>query len=212
VLTIRVAQAFGKDGDISAMMRVLLNSQTFADAMGDGSQPAKIKRPMAYWAGALRVAEVNVDAILKDIPTDAYEEDGSNYGDRAEGYLQRMDHMPFRWPAPDGYPEDGPWWSGMHVMVNRWNFAMSLATNQLPGIDSDFRAQMGRDGIPLSAAAIVDYWADRILQRALLPEDRTLLVDFMGRGQAGALSDAAVDVRLPFLVALLFDSPYFQWR
>jgi len=100
----------------------------------------------------------------------------------------------------------------MHVMVNRWNFAMMLASDQLPGIDSDFRVQMSKDGIPLSAAAIVDYWAERILMRELLPDDRQLLADFMGRGQAGAMSDAAVSLRLPFLIALLFDSPYFQWR
>ena len=213
----KVAAAFGKDGDIPAMLRALFLSSEFAasaaltDAAGR-SVPAKVRRPMEHWAAILRALEVEAYALLQDLPKDAYEEQGAVYGDRAEGYLQAMDHLPFRWHAPDGYPDKGPWWSGMHVMLSKWNFALALTEGRIPGMTVDLWAQMQAAGIKRDAGAVVDYWAGRLLTRALLAADRQNLVAFLIRGASGGLSESVLRARLPVLVALLCDSPNFHWR
>lgn len=210
----RTAAAFGRDGDIRAMLRVVLTSPELAAAASreGGLVPAKVRRPFEHWAAILRATEVDARALLTDLPPDAYEEGGVDYGERAEGYLQRMDHLPFRWPAPDGYPEAGPWWSGMHAMVGRWNFAMALATGMLPGIAFDAVALQRGEGVPPEAEAIVAHWSDRLLGRPMRPEDRERLVRYVGQGRSGPLPEAELARRVPVLIALLFDSPYFTWR
>ena len=210
-----VAAAFGRDGDIRAMLRVLLNHADFQSAhhSPDGG-PAKIRRPMEHWAAALRALEVDPAALLLELPEDAYDGEGIvRYGDdRAEDHLQRMDHLPFRWPAPDGYPDTGPWWSGMHVLAGRWNFAMALAEGELWGMPLDLAAESLRAGFATTPAALVDGWSARLLGRDLLPADRDRLIAFLGRGDTGVMADADLATRLPLLVALLLDGPYFTWR
>ena len=43
-------------------------------------------------------------------------------------YLVRMGHMPFEYPAPDGYPAHAEPW--MSTLLWRWNFAAKLAQGQ----------------------------------------------------------------------------------
>jgi len=213
----KVAAAFGKDGDIPSMLRALFLSSEFAAAAaitdGEGNPaPAKVRRPMEHWTAVLRALEVEAYALLQDLPRDAYEEQGADYGDRAEGYLQAMDHLPFRWHAPDGYPDKGPWWSGMHVMLSRWNFALALTEGRIPGMTVDLWGQMQADGVKRDAGSVVDYWSGRLLSRSLAAVDRQNLVSFLIRGATGGLSESLLRARLPVLVALLCDSPNFHWR
>ena len=132
--------------------------------------------------------------------------------ERAEAYLQAMDHIPFRWHAPDGYPDGGPWWSGMHVMLSKWNFALALTEGRVWSMKVDLAAQMQADAVKRDAGAVVDYWAGRLLPRPLAAPDRQNLVAFHLRGASGGLSEAFLRARLPLLVALLCDSPNFHWR
>jgi uncharacterized protein (DUF1800 family) len=212
-LVSQVAAAFGRDGDIRAMLGVLLRSNELRQAYvaADGG-PAKIKRPLELWVSLLRSLGVDVGKIL-DIPAEAYEDHGSvDYTSRAERYLQLMDHMPFHWLAPNGYPDTGGWWGGMHVMISRWNYGLAFAEGRLAGINPDLYGQMVGDGVPNSAPAVVDYWTRRILIRDPLPADRARMIDFLTRGLGSRVPPETLQARLPVLVALMFDSPYFQWR
>lgn len=217
-LVTRVAAAFGRDGDIRAMLRVLLSDPDFYAATsalwadGDGG-PAKIRRPLEGWAAVLRATEASVDALLQELPADAYEGEGVvDYTGRAEHYLQLMDHLPFRWRTPDGYPDLRDWWGGMHVTVSRWNFAMALVGGELWNVMAPLMARTREAGFALTGANLVDFWSARLLGRELLPSDRARLIDYVTRGDAEPLPEPVVGERLPLLVALLFDSPYFQWR
>jgi len=212
----QVAAAFGKDGDIRAMMGVLLRSDAFKQAVaGPGDAPAKIRRPLEYWVAALRATGVDTGFLL-DVPPDVYEGDDTpghvNYGERAERYLQLMDQIPFRWRPPNGYPDVGARWNSMHVVISRWNFGLALADGRLEGLAPDFWAQTAAAGVPTIAGAVVDHWARRILARDLLPADRQALIAFLWRGHSGHLPPDALRDRLPTLIALLLDSPYFQRR
>lgn len=224
-LVARVAAAFGRDGDIAAMLRAILTSSEFAAAVvdrgpagaagggsggGDGAAagdggPAKIRRPMEHWAAVLRGLGADAGFLLS-IPKDG------DYTGRPERYLQLMAHMPFRWRSPDGYPDVGRRWNGAHIMLSRWNFGLAAAENRLGGVDIDLVEQMAADAVPGEAAAIVDYWADRLLPRPLLPSDRAVLVEDVAAGGTGRVTAAEAAERVPMVVALLIDSPYFQWR
>jgi len=213
-LVAEVAGAFGRDGDIPAMLRRLLTSDTFYayHAAPDGT-PAKIRRPLEFWAAALRALDADVEPLLEDIPRDTYEGEASvDYAGRAEEWLAHMEQLPFRWRSPNGYPDAGGWWGGAHVMIARWNYALALAEGRLRNIDPYLMSWTRSAGLPYTGAAIVDGWADRILGRPLLPEDRDGLIAAVVRGDAEPLPEAVVAERLPLLVALLLDSPYFQWR
>jgi uncharacterized protein DUF1800 len=42
-----------------------------------------------------------------------------------------MGQLPFAWPTPDGYPDTEEHWSAR--MLPRWNFALALSANAIPG-------------------------------------------------------------------------------
>lgn len=203
----RIAGAWRTDGDVQGMLRVLFASPEFGDAVSDpsGGGPAKIRRPLEHWVAVLRALGADASFLLA-IPNDG------DYDGRPERYLQLMAHMPFRWRSPDGYPDIGRRWNGAHIMLSRWNFGLAAAEGRLRGVDLDLVGQMAADGVAGTADAIVDYWADRLLVRPLLADDRAMLVEEMAGGGSGRISAAEAGARLPMVIALLLDSPYFQWR
>jgi uncharacterized protein (DUF1800 family) len=203
----RLADVWGADGDIPALLRTLFGSAEFAVATANPTDggPAKIRRPMEFWVAALRGLGADAGFLLT-IPNDG------DYTGRPERFLQLMAHMPFRWRSPDGYPEAGRRWNGAHIMLSRWNFGLAAAENRLAGVEVDLVGQMADDAVAGQAGAIVDYWTDRLLARPLLPEDRTLLVEDLTAGGDGRVAAGEAAARVPMLVALLLDSPYFQWR
>ncbi|MEO8083849.1 MAG: DUF1800 domain-containing protein [Ardenticatenales bacterium] len=209
-----VAAAFGRDGDIKAMVRVLLRSPEFAAATtAQGGGPAKIRRPLEQWAACLRALECDAGALLAELPKDVYEGgDRVAYEGRAEAYLQQMDQLPFRWRAPDGYPDSGRPWSGMHVMVGRWNFAQALCAGELHNMPPYLYELTVIHLADRTAERVVDDWAMRILPRGLTADDRMRLVDFLGNGRTDALDEATLRARLPLTIAAMLDSPYFSWR
>jgi len=205
-LTARVASAWAGDGDIPAMLRALFSTPAFAGAVaGAEGGPAKIRRPMEHWVAVLRALGADVRFLLT-IPNDG------DYAGRPERFLQLMAHMPFRWQSPDGYPDVGRRWNGAHIMLARWNFGLAAAEDRLLGTTLDLVGQMADAGVAGQATAIVDYWADRLLPRPLLAEDRTMLVEELAAGGDGRVTAGEAADRLPMVVALMIDSPYFQWR
>jgi uncharacterized protein (DUF1800 family) len=215
-LVTKVADAFGRDGDIRAMMGVLLRSPEFRQSFARADLgPAKVRRPMEAWAAPLRAAGADVSGML-DVPTDSYDGDNlpgnTNYDGRAERYLALMDHLPFRWRTPDGYPDQGPRWGGMHVMVSRWNYGLSLAEERFTNVVFSPWDAMTSANISRAPDALVDFWAKRLVLRDLLATDRQRLIDYVGAGSLAPLSDTALDARVPVLIALLLDSPYAQRR
>ena len=108
-LVARVAAAFSKSrGDIRQTVSVLLLSDELRDA------PPKFKRPYTYAVSALRHAGARSDA-----------------GPGLQRALAGLGQLPFDWPTPDGYPDTQEHWSAR--MLPRWNFALALASNAIPG-------------------------------------------------------------------------------
>lgn len=121
------AKAFAESqGDIPLTLRALFKTVEFRDPATRG---AKFKRPFHFIVSALRAANAETDVSPALIE-----------------YLQRLGHAPFRYPTPDGYPEEATHWKS--TLLWRWNFAAALAENRIAGtrIDSEkLRERLGGD-------------------------------------------------------------------
>lgn len=108
------ARAFLKSGgDIPATLAALFASDDFLHARG-----GKFKLPMHFMVSALRATRADTG---KAAPL--------------AQFLQRMGHVPFHYPTPDGYPQE-PWpWMG--TLLWRWNFAAALSANRIDGTRLD---------------------------------------------------------------------------
>lgn len=105
-------------------------------------------------------------------------------------------------------------------MLQRWRFCNWLMDGWRvggEGADKDTLRIDCRSQLPAhitSAAAIVDFWAQRLLGRSLPAAERGPLIEFMagGRNPENSLPASQIDERLRFLVGLFFMAPSFQWR
>jgi hypothetical protein len=127
-----------------------------------------------------------------------------------------MGQVPFNWPDPDGYPDVKDRWSGASPLLTRWNMGLSMAgagaafgTQFIPG----FAPATQTPGDLNTAGEVADYWIDRVLHRPMLESDRQLVIDYLTvTGDESLPIDAGVRSRVPLMIALVIDSPYFQWR
>ena len=108
-LVAATAAVFAKSrGDIRQTVSSILHAEELQSA------PPKFQRPYAYAVCALRHAGARSDG-----------------GRGIQQELAKMGQLPFAWPTPDGYPEGEEHWSAR--MLPRWNFALALAGNAIPG-------------------------------------------------------------------------------
>ena len=118
-----VADAFRRSGGkIRTTLDTLFATPAFREQRG-----TLFKRPFRFVVSALRGLDARTDAppaLLR--------------------YLERMGHLPFQYPTPDGYPiEPGPW---LGTMLWRWNFSLDLAHGRIGGTSIDASALADRAG------------------------------------------------------------------
>lgn len=207
-LVAKVAQAYlGSDGDIATTLRTLLNAPEFADAFGNYG--GRLYRPMELAVRMMRAVGVPQSLFVPALG-DAKQTFHAWYTNLVgwDGFLNHMGHVPFAWLTPDGYPDRKEDWTASVVMLYRWNLGLAMAEGRLvPG----FRPRLNRPSDLATAAEIVDHWIQRLLGRAMLEADRdTLLAWFTDSGKLNLTQ--AVAQREDGLIALILDSPYFQWR
>jgi len=121
------AQTFlATHGSIRATLQTILDRPEFWAPQTRG---VKFKRPMHFVVSALRAANARTDAAPALVD-----------------YLLRLGHAPFRYPTPDGYPEEAVHWQS--ALLWRWNFATAFAENRIPGTaadPADLRTRLGGD-------------------------------------------------------------------
>ncbi|HVT56855.1 MAG TPA: DUF1800 domain-containing protein [Thermoanaerobaculia bacterium] len=184
------AQTFtATGGDIRQVMRTILTSGEFK-----ASADLKLRRPFEVVAAAFRAlgAELGQGGLASLL-----------------GALGLMGQVPFNWPAPNGYPDANPAWANTNGMISRWNLGLGLGANALKGVTVNFSVDPG-----LSAAQLTDRFTRQLVARRLLPPDRAKLIAYVAGTQSphAPLNAAQIKAKLPGLVALVLDSPYFQWR
>ncbi len=179
----RVSQTFRETaGDIKALLRVIFLSEEFAAA------PVKLKRPFTFMISALRALHTDVRPNRQIIR-----------------WLEQLGQLPFFWPPPDGYPDVAPAWASN--LLPRWNFALALVHDQIPGAGVPFERLVAA-GEAHDSQSVLDLLAGLTLGRALDDETRTLFTKYAG---ADSLDNPRTQQRLKDAVALMIASPAFQW-
>lgn len=183
---------------LKQVVRTILLSPEFSTTWGQ-----KIKRPFEYVVSLLRASNANFA-----------------WSDSFRYSYEAMGQALFNWRPPDGYPDRKENWSSTMPMLQRWrmcNWLMDGWKVGGSGADKDDLRIDCSSQMPAEIAtpvAIVDYWAQRILGRALPEDERQPLIDFMaaGRNPDNSLPASQINDRLRFLVGLIFMAPSFQWR
>lgn len=196
----RSAHTFlANDTAIVPVLRQLFASKEFAGSIG-----AKVRRPMQDVVSTVRILDIAPDPSGTDGMQGLYWMVGG------------LGDSPMSWAQPNGYPDVADAWRSAGGTLGRWNAHMSLAAHwwptalQLP----DLRQNLLPAKLPATHGALVDALAKRLVFRTMSSAHHGAVLGFLGVSPNTPLSadDDAVNSRLPIVVALILDSPYFQVR
>jgi uncharacterized protein (DUF1800 family) len=113
----RVAKRFrDTDGDLRAVTRMLLTSPEF---LSTDSINAKMKTPFEFIVSALRAAGADVEDAAPVVRT-----------------MQQFGMPLYQCQPPTGYKDTADAWINTSALVDRMNFALRLATQKVPGVDT----------------------------------------------------------------------------
>jgi hypothetical protein len=130
----RMAKAYmASGGDIPTVLKTLFRSPEFW-AAGDDS--AKVKTPLEYVVSAVRASNANV----------------ANFEPLVNA-LRQMGMPLYGCVPPVGYKWDEADWVSTGALVDRMNFALSLAANKLPGITVGWAPEMDMSALDSDAPA-----------------------------------------------------------
>ncbi len=186
------------DTAVVPVLRKLFRSPEFAASLG-----AKIRRPMEDTVATLRILGVKADPSGTDGIQGLY----WMIGDLAQA--------PMAWSPPNGYPDDAASWRSAGGTLGRWNMHMSLAAHWWPDslVLPPLRNLLGTVN-PKTHGELVDLLAKRLVFRTLSTAHRAAVVGFLGKLPSDPVNrdSEAMGWRLPYLVALILDSPYHEVR
>ncbi len=131
----RMAKTFlSSDGDISAVLSTLFHSP---GVLGAEVYRAKVKTPIEFVVSAARAGNADIDNMQP-----------------LANALREMGMPLYGCVTPTGYSWKAETWVSTDALVNRMNFALSLAANRLPGISIawDPTATVNNDTTTLEAS------------------------------------------------------------
>jgi len=175
-----VVDAFNSSGgDIRETLRSLLLHPLVAE-----TQPIKFKRPNEFVSGMARALETELteQSLLATFET-----------------LNSAGHLPFGWPAPDGYPDRREYWQSTNGLLVRFNSA--AAWTEALGPQSDVLLQAAAIDEPI---AQIEFLADSLRPQGLEAATRRRMLRY-----ANTLTDSE---RPSALAAWLLSGPESQWR
>jgi uncharacterized protein (DUF1800 family) len=195
----RLAAVYLSEGTaIAPVLKALFTSAEFTASAGQ-----KVRTPYEDALATLRVLDVKQPAsgtaVLRDF---LY-------------VLGRMGQAPLGWPAPNGYPDVAAAWASASSTLQRWNFHLgAVRGTTLTTLPRAAAATLLPSPLPATYGAFVDALATRLLIDPLTAGQRTALCTYLTHAPGDALkpTDAAVGWRLPYVAALILDTPNFAAR
>jgi uncharacterized protein (DUF1800 family) len=196
---------------IALTLRHILLSSPFIHSWG-----TKNRRPFELVAASMRALGVDWTPRLGDAKSDEL--------------FWRMSftgHMPYEWPAPNGYPDKGLAWSGSNSYTMTWKLLNWITETVDGSVPMAPILATTRSGVTnWTANNLVDFWCQRLLGYLPVASRRQTLVAFMAQNGDPAsyvITDtdtwAASDPkrhynqqRLRSLVSLILMSPEFMSR
>ncbi len=185
----RVAKKFlSTDGDLRQTVRAVIESPEFWDP---SSYRSKVKSPFEYTISAVRA----VNAQITDPAPIA----------RA---LQQIGEPLYGAQPPTGYSDRADVWINTGALMNRLNFALSLASNKLPGVHGDVVALIPA-GQAADASHSVEALALALTGGNLTEETRSTIKSRIVERKAPS-EDPWDNTQLPTVAGLILGSPEFQ--
>jgi uncharacterized protein (DUF1800 family) len=187
-----------QDTAIVPVLRKLFRSPEFAASLGQ-----KIRRPMEDTVATLRILGVKADPSGTDGIQGLY------------WMIEDLAHAPMAWSPPNGYPDEADAWRSAGGTLGRWNMHMSIAGHWWP--EELVRPPL-KDLLPAkhpkTHGELVNVLAKRLVFRTMSTEHRDAVLGFLGRSADDPVNrdSEALGWRLPYLVALILDSPYHEVR
>ena len=177
-------------GDLRKVMETMLNSGEF---WSQGAYQAKVKTPFEMVVSSVRATNATVTSAFLLTNT-----------------LQQLGEPLYRKVEPDGYSSANAEWINSAALLARMNFALSLASNHVPGVKIDqdaWQPMVQQDPLALARYLLAQDPTDatrNAIEKALTDTD--LQKQLMQNAKAGP-------PRLPGLIAgLTLGSPEFQKR
>ena len=186
------------DTAIVPVLRALFRSPRFRDSIGQ-----KIRRPMQDLVATMRVLGIEPDASGKRGMYSLY------------WMTSGLGDAPLAWAPPNGYPDHADAWRSAGGLLARWNMHQALSANGWPEQLRRPRARALLPArLPRTHGAAIDALSKRLVFRTMRPTDRDAVLGLLGRNADDPLGeeDELIGWRLPYVVALILDTPYHEVR
>ncbi len=148
----RVAKAFqDSKGDIKTTLKALFTDKEF---YAPENYRAKIKTPFELAVSAIRTigADTNSSGAILAM-------------------LNKLGEVPYGYQAPTGYPDTAEDWVNAGALLERLNFAVALASNQIPGTKANLKIFEAS-----SKSAILDKTIAVVLDNEISPNTKAMLL------------------------------------
>jgi hypothetical protein len=194
------------DTAIVPVLRALFASAEFAGSAGSVGQ--KVRRPYEDVVATVRILGLQPDA--KGIE-----------GIKAlHSTLIGMGHSPMAWGTPDGYPDVAAAWQSAAASLARWNAHLNIISRAWPKtLTGPSVKTLVPKRLPATHGEMLDVLARSLLQQALPAASKTAICTFLSDKYTHVkpatpltAKSALVGWRLPYVVAILLDTPAFALR
>jgi uncharacterized protein (DUF1800 family) len=187
------------DTAIAPVLRALFTSAEFTAAVG-----RKVRTPFEDLAATVRALGLGPEAS------------GVKALDALYNALVNAGNAPLRWAPPNGFPDVAAAWASPSAFLLRCNNHLNLAAGWYPK-QLTRPADMLKALVPVRPATyggLVDALARRLLGSTLPAAQTAAVLSVAGKLPTSSLtsSDKSVAGSLPYLIALVLDSPAFQLR
>jgi uncharacterized protein (DUF1800 family) len=199
-LVTKLAQIYlDNDTAIKPVLKALFLSPEFAAAVG-----RKTRTPFEDLIATIRTLGLGP------------EKSGTKALDALYNALVDIGNAPYRWGPPNGYPDVAPAWASPSVFLLKCNWHLNLAAGWYPAQlvrPADLRKALV-PVLPATYGAFVDALAVRLVGTKLPAAHTAAVLSVAGKLPTSPLtsSDKQLAGSLPYLVALVLDSPSFQLR
>jgi uncharacterized protein (DUF1800 family) len=184
---------------IAPVIRALFTSKEFAASIGQ-----KIRTPFEDLVATVRTLGLGPEAS------------GTAGLDALYNNLVNAGNAPMRWAPPNGFPDVAAAWTSPSAFLMRCNTHLNLAAGWYPK-QLTRPADMLKALVPVrptTYGGLVDALAVRLLGVKLSATATTAVLSVAGKVPTSSLSstDTQVNGHLPYLIALVLDSPTFCVR
>ncbi|MFZ0334359.1 MAG: DUF1800 domain-containing protein, partial [Candidatus Acidiferrales bacterium] len=190
----RMADTFMlSDGDIRAVLRTMIYSPEFWSKV---AFRAKVKTPFEVAVSAARAVDLETTISPQLVQ-----------------WVGRMGEPMYQCEPPTGYADTADVWVNAGALLNRLNFALTLATNHMPGTSADLAGLFGQDA-DTNAEVALSRALDDFLGGEISPQTRATLEKELSDPQIvqARLDDPVKHVNEGLIAGLVLGAPEFQRR